>query len=56
MVIQGNVGERWGGQIVVVDFTNADTEIIYAGYTQMKNVEIKRMSQYDTARAAIRFE
>ena len=56
VVIQGNEGERWGGQIVVVDFTDAESEIIYAGYAQLKNVQLRRMSQYDTSRAAIRFE
>lgn len=56
VVIQGNEGERWGGQLVVVDFTDTATETMFQGYAQLKHVEIKRMSQYDTARAAVRFE
>ena len=55
VVIQGNKGERWGGQIVVVDFKDTN-EIQFQGYVYLKNVEIKRMSQYDTSRAALRFE
>lgn len=43
----------------MVDFTQTNpdnTETVFAGYAQLKNVEIKRMSQYDTTRASIRFE
>ena len=39
----------------MVDFTDTN-EVTYSGHVLLKNVEIKRMSQYDTTRAAIRFE
>ncbi len=55
VVIQGVEGERWGGQIVVVDFKDVN-ETMFQGTVTLKNVEMKRLSQYDTSRAAVRFE
>ena len=52
--IQGD-GGRWGGQIVVVDFVDSNNTN-FQGYTFLKNVEIRHMSQYDTSRAALRLE
>ena len=40
---------------MVVDYKDAN-ETEFKGMIYLKNVEIKRMSQYDTTRAAIRFQ
>ena len=53
--IQGNDTDAWGCQIVTSDFVEANKEQ-RVGRTIMDNVEIYNCSQYDTWKAAIRFE
>lgn len=51
--IQGD-GGRWGGQILVTEWEDPETEILYAGEMTLKYVEMRYMAQYDTINAAIR--
>ena len=53
--IKGNDTDAWGCQIVTSDFVEANKEQ-RVGRTIMDNVEIYNCSQYDTWKAAIRFE
>jgi hypothetical protein len=53
--IQGNNTDAWGCQIVTSDFVEGNSEQ-RIGRTVMDNVEIYNCSQYDTWKAAIRFE
>jgi predicted aconitase len=53
--IQGFDSETWGCQIVTSDFVEI-TAVIRKGNTFMDNVEIYNCSQYDTNKAALRFQ
>lgn len=53
--IQGNDTDAWGCQIVTSDFEEGNLEL-RVGSTYMTNVEIANCSQYDTYKAALRFE
>lgn len=53
--IQGNDTDAWGCQVVTSDFIEANG-VWRNGSTIMDSVEIYNCSQYDTQKAAIRFE
>ncbi len=53
--IIGNDTEAWGCQVVTSDFVEANG-VWRFGSTIMDNVEIYNCSQYDTFKAAVRFE
>jgi hypothetical protein len=53
--ISGNDSDGWGCQILTSDFEEGNNEI-RVGRTFMDNVEIFNCSQYDTFKAALRFE
>lgn len=53
--IVGNNTDAWGCQILTSDFQEANNEY-RVGETYMDNVEVYNCSQYDTYKAAIRFE
>jgi hypothetical protein len=53
--IIGNDTDAWGCQIVTSDFQEGNNEL-RVGYTFFDNVEVHNCSQYDTYKAAIRFE
>lgn len=53
--IQGNNTDAWGCQILTSDFVEGNLQQ-RIGRTVMNNVEIYNCSQYDTWKAAIRFE
>lgn len=53
--IKGNDTDAWGCQIVTSDFQEGNNEL-RVGETYIDNVEIHNCSQYDTYKAAIRFE
>lgn len=53
--IVGNETEDWGAQILTSDFVEGDGTQ-RSGLTMMDNVEVYNCSQFDTFKAAIRFE
>lgn len=53
--VKGNDTDDWGCQIVTSDFEEGNKEV-RAGETYFDNVEIHNCSQYDTYKAALRFE
>ena len=53
--ISGNDTDAWGCQIVTSDFQEGNNEL-RVGYTFFDNVEVHNCSQYDTYKAAFRFE
>ena len=55
IIIAGDDADAWGCQIVTSDFIEGNLEARY-GSTRMDNVEIYNCSQYDTYKAALRFE
>ncbi len=55
IVIQGEDVESWGCQIITSDFIE-DDGVYRGGSTLLDNVEVYNCSQYDTYKAALRFE
>jgi len=55
VIIAGNDTDAWGCQVVTSDFTEGNGEE-RLGRTFLSNVEIYNCSQYDTHKAALRFE
>jgi hypothetical protein len=55
IIISGNDTDAWGCQIVTSDFEEGNDEV-RVGNTYLDNVEIYNCSQYDTYKAALRFE
>jgi hypothetical protein len=53
--IVGNDSENWGCQFLTGDFVEADGTLRF-GTTIIDNVEVYNCSQYDTFKAAIRFD
>lgn len=53
--IVGNDTDKWGCQVVTSDFVEADG-VIRSGRTFMDHVEVYNCSQYDTWKAAVRFD
>jgi hypothetical protein len=53
--VQGNNTDAWGCQILTSDFTEANSEV-RVGRTCIDQVEIYNCSQYDTWKAALRFD
>jgi hypothetical protein len=54
--ISGEDVEAWGCQFVTSDYQDLSSITFYSGSTILDNVEIYNCSQYDTEKAAIRFE
>lgn len=56
IIIAGNVTmDGWGGQVLTSDFVEGNGEI-RSGLTLLDHVEVFNCSQYDTSKAALRFE
>jgi hypothetical protein len=53
--IVGNDSEAWGGQVLTGDFIESNGQL-RTGRTFLDNVEIYNCSQYDTYKAALRFD
>mmetsp|Transcript_21730 Transcript_21730/g.16040 ORF Transcript_21730/g.16040 Transcript_21730/m.16040 type:complete len:471 (+) Transcript_21730:751-2163(+) len=53
--VQGQDVEKWGCQFITSDFVEADDKL-RAGKTILDSVEIYNCSQYDTFKAALRFQ
>ena len=53
--ITANVTDGWGCQVLTGDFVEGDGTY-RSGHTLLDNVEIHNCSQYDTLKAALRFE
>lgn len=54
IIVQGSLGSNWGGQIFVTEWTNLNTAVVYAGRMILKNVELRRLGQFDALKPGIR--